>query len=63
MVERHFGSDREPWHKSLAASLLRCMDREAAVHVCKLNGWHGVLEQIEQRSADPDSGESQRAVA
>ena len=33
----------------LASSLVKCMGRESAIHVCKLNGWTGVLNVIEAR--------------
>ena len=32
--------------EELAESLVRCMGRESAIHVCKLNGWAGVLDMI-----------------
>ena len=32
--------------EELAMSLVRCMGRESAIHVCKLNGWAGVLDMI-----------------
>lgn len=30
--------------EELAESLLRCMGRDSAIHVCKMNGWAGVLD-------------------
>ncbi len=30
----------------LAASLIDCLGRDSAIHVCKLNGWRGVLDVI-----------------
>jgi hypothetical protein len=30
----------------LAASLVDCLGRDSAIHVCKLNGWQGVLDVI-----------------
>ena len=35
----------------LASSLVKCMGRESAIHVCKLNGWTGVLHAIEAEDA------------
>lgn len=32
--------------EELAESLVRCMGRESAIHVCKMNGWAGVLDVI-----------------
>lgn len=30
----------------LAQQLIACLGRESAIHVCKVNGWAGVLEAI-----------------
>lgn len=30
----------------LAASLIECMGRDSAIHVCQVNGWDGVLEVL-----------------
>ena len=32
--------------EELAESLLRCMGRDSAIHVCKMNGWAGVLNVL-----------------
>ncbi|MGF1610502.1 MAG: hypothetical protein ACFCUQ_13965 [Kiloniellales bacterium] len=32
--------------QELAESLLRCMGRDSAIHVCKMNGWAGVLDVL-----------------
>ena len=45
--------------EELAASLVRCMGRESAIHVCKLNGWAGVLDVILDQDGGHDSGDSQ----
>lgn len=29
--------------EELADSLIRCMGRDSAIHVCRINGWAGVL--------------------
>ncbi len=30
--------------QALAQSLIDCMGRESAIHICKVNGWIGVLQ-------------------
>ena len=30
----------------LAQQLLACLGRDSAIHVCKVNGWVGILEVI-----------------
>ena len=39
----------------LAASLVDCLGRDSAIHVCKLNGWQGVLDVIihQGRAVEP----------
>lgn len=37
--------------EELADSLLRCMGRESAIHVCKMNGWAGVLDILMKSDA------------
>ena len=34
------------YQRELAESLIRCMGVEPAVHVCRANGWSGVLEKV-----------------
>ena len=34
------------YQRQLAESLVRCMGVEPAVHVCRANGWDGVLEKV-----------------
>ena len=47
------GSDEENAQVCLARNLVDCMGRESAIHVCKVNGWIGVLEVLteQQRSS------------
>ena len=44
--------------EELAESLVRCMGRDSAIHVCKLNGWAGVLDVILDEDGGHDSGDS-----
>ncbi len=37
--------------EELADSLVQCMGRESAIHVCLINGWKGVLDIIQRRDA------------
>lgn len=30
----------------LAQQLIACLGRDSAIHVCKVNGWAGILEEI-----------------
>lgn len=30
----------------LAQQLIACLGRDSAIHVCKVNGWAGILEAI-----------------
>ena len=32
--------------QKLAQQLLACLGRDSAIHVCKVNGWVGILEVI-----------------
>ena len=32
--------------QELANSLIQCMGRDSAIHVCQVNGWSGVLEVL-----------------
>ena len=32
--------------RGLADSLIECMGRESAIHVCQVNGWDGVLKLL-----------------
>ncbi len=34
------------YQRELAESLIRCMGVEPAFHVCRANGWGGVLEKV-----------------
>ena len=47
-------AERSTQH-GLAASLIECMGRESAIHVCQVNGWDGVLEVLlsETQGAGP----------
>lgn len=40
-------------HEALAVSLINCMGRESAIHVCRINGWAGVLEVIQETTPEP----------
>lgn len=40
-------------HEALALSLINCMGRESAIHVCRINGWDGVLEVIQENMPEP----------
>jgi len=42
--------------QQLARQLIACLGRDSAIHVCKVNGWAGVLEAIikeDAQVADP----------
>ena len=41
--------------QGLADSLVECMGRESAIHVCQVNGWQGVLKLLLDQ---PDCGAS-----
>ena len=43
--------------EELADSLLRCMGRESAINVCKLNSWAGVLDMILKEDEDSTEDE------
>jgi len=45
--------------EELAESLIRCMGRDSAIHVCKLNGWAGVLDVILDEDGSPDKADDQ----
>jgi hypothetical protein len=32
--------------QQLAQELVACLGRDGAIHVCKLNGWEGILELL-----------------
>jgi hypothetical protein len=32
--------------RKLARELISCLGRDGAMHVCKVNGWQGVLQEI-----------------
>ena len=33
--------------QQLAHELVACLGRESAIHVCKVNGWQGILDLLE----------------
>ena len=38
----------------LAHELVACLGRESAIHVCKVNGWQGILDLLEtEAETDP----------
>jgi len=36
----------------LAQQLIECLGRDSALHVCKVNGWAGILDAILQEDAE-----------
>lgn len=52
MVESRAQPTRVPqWtgdteQRGLADSLVECMGRDSAIHVCQVNGWDGVLKLL-----------------
>ncbi len=32
--------------QQLASQLVECLGRDGAIHVCKVNGWNGILDAI-----------------
>ncbi len=41
--------------QQLAHELVDCLGREGAIHVCKVNGWQGILDLLETE-AETDPG-------
>ena len=40
--------------RQLAHELVACLGREGAIHVCKVNGWQGILDLLEaEAETDP----------
>ncbi len=42
--------------QKLALQLIACLGRDSAVHVCKVNGWAGILDAILRE--DPEAAEA-----
>ena len=42
--------------QKLAQQLIACLGRDSAIHVCKVNGWAGILDAI--LSEDPEDAEA-----
>jgi hypothetical protein len=45
--------------QKLASQLVECLGRDGAIHVCKVNGWNGILDAIEAGESD---GPAQRGT-
>ncbi len=43
--------------QKLASQLVECLGRDDAIHVCKVNGWNGILDAI---VAGEDGGPAHR---
>ena len=43
--------------QQLAFQLVECLGRDGAIHVCKVNGWNGILDAI---VAGEDGGPAHR---
>jgi hypothetical protein len=43
--------------EELAESLVRCMGRDSAIHVCRINGWAGVLTILLDGGPAPKTGD------
>ena len=41
----------------LARELVDCMGRDSAIHICKVNGWMGVLEYLTPGDQKPASSD------
>lgn len=42
--------------RQLAQELVACLGREGAIHVCRCNGWEGILMLlVADGAADPDA--------
>jgi hypothetical protein len=53
--DRHAKERKGQQHK-LALQLIACLGRDSAIHVCKVNGWAGILDAI--LSEDPEDAEA-----
>jgi len=40
----------------LAQQLIACLGRDSAIHVCKVNGWAGILEAILDQAGGAAAG-------
>ncbi len=51
-MEAEVGQEVQDPHsdqQQLAEELVACLGRDGAIHVCKVNGWAGVLELIQNQ--------------
>ncbi len=54
---RHAAEAPNSSQQQLASELVECLGRDGAVHVCKVNGWNGILDAI---VAGEDDGPTHR---
>jgi hypothetical protein len=52
MIRQDVPAPEGTQQQRLALQLIACLGRDSAIHVCKVNGWVGILDAILETDGD-----------